>query len=324
MQHLDKICELGRAVVEAEAEAIQALKAKVDHNFAKACGLLLECEGRIIVIGIGKSGHIARKIAATFASTGSPAFFIHPSEARHGDMGMVTSRDIALILSNSGETEEIISLLPFIKRLNIPLLAMTGNLQSTLAKAANIHIDVSIEKEACPLGLAPTTSTTVALVMGDALAISLLEKRGFTAEDFARSHPGGSLGRKLLLRVNDIMHTGDAIPKVDYDALLKAALVEMTHKKLGVTTVIDSNNKLAGIFTDGDIRRAFDNAADIHRTYIHEVMSKNPKVIPPDMLAAEALHLMETYKITSLIVTNEDHHPIGVVHMHDILRAGVM
>lgn len=324
MQEIEKICALGRAVIEAEASTIHALISRIDHTFATACLKLLACEGRIIVMGMGKSGHIGKKIAATFASTGSPAFFIHPGEAKHGDFGMITPTDAVLILSNSGETEEILGILPFIKRLDLILITLTGNSQSTLAKAATVNIDVSVAKEACPLGLAPTSSTTAALVMGDALAISLLEKRGFTAEDFARSHPGGTLGRKLLLRVDELMHTGSAIPKVNYDALLKTALVEMTQKKLGITTIVHEDNQLAGIFTDGDIRRAFDNNADIHNTYIHQVMTKKPKVIQTGILAAEALHIMETYKITSLIVTNEENHPVGVVHLHDILRAGVM
>lgn len=322
--NLDKLCELGRAVIETEANTIHALAARIDHQFAKACQYLLQCEGRIIVMGMGKSGHISKKIAATFASTGSPAFYIHPGEAKHGDFGMITAKDTILILSNSGETEEILAILPYIKRLNLPLIALTGNRESTLAKAATINIDVSVAKEACPLGLAPTSSTTAALVMGDALAISLLENRGFTAEDFARSHPGGTLGRRLLLRVDDIMHTGNAIPKVDFNAFLKTALVEMTQKKLGMTTVINENNELSGIFTDGDVRRAFDNNADIHQTPINQIMSKQPKVIRTGTLAAEALHLMQTYKITSLIMINEQNHPIGVVHMHDLLRAGVM
>ncbi len=324
MQDVEKLCALGRAVIETEAQSIQALSVRIDAHFAKACQLLLDCQGRIIVMGMGKSGHIARKIAATFASTGSPAFFIHPGEAKHGDFGMITQHDVLLAISNSGETEEILSILPFLKRLNLPLITLTGKDQSTLAKAATINIDVSVEKEACPLGLAPTSSTTAALVMGDALAISLLEKRGFTAEDFALSHPGGILGRRLLLKVDEIMHIGDAIPKVDFDATLKAALMEMTQKKLGMTTIINRDNQLAGIFTDGDIRRAFDNNADIHKTNIQEIMSKNPKVISPGMLAAEALHIMESYKITSLVVIDKNRSPLGIVHMHDILRAGVM
>ncbi len=324
MQDIEKICELGRAVIETEANAIAALMDRIDHNFANACHYLLACEGRIIVMGMGKSGHIGKKIAATFASTGSPAFFVHPGEAGHGDVGMITKKDVILALSNSGETEEIISLIPVIKHLNVPLITLTGKTNSTLAQASNITLDVSIEKEACPLGLAPTASTTAALVMGDALAIALLQKRGFTAEDFALSHPGGTLGRRLLLRVDEIMHVGSAIPRVDYNALLKTALVEITQKKLGMTTVIGEDNKLAGVFTDGDVRRAFDNASDIHTTAIHQFMTKNPKVIRPGTLAAEALHIMETHKITSLIVTNEHHQPVGVIHLHDILRAGVM
>ncbi len=324
MHEIEKICALGRAVIEAEANTIHALINRIDHTFAIACQHLLSCEGKIIVMGMGKSGHIGKKIAATFASTGSPAFFIHPSEAKHGDFGMITAKDTVLILSNSGETEEILAILPFIKRLGLILITLTGNPQSTLAKAATVNMDVSVTKEACPLGLAPTSSTTAALVMGDALAISLLEKRGFTAEDFARSHPGGTLGRKLLLRIDELMHTGNAIPKVNYDALLKTALLEMTQKKLGITTIVHDNNQLAGIFTDGDIRRAFDTNTDIHNTYIHQVMTKKPKVIRLGVLAAEALHLMETHKITSLIVVNEENHPIGVIHLHDILRAGVI
>lgn len=324
MQETESFCELGRAVIETEANAINALLPRIDQKFSRACQYLLACEGRIIVIGMGKSGHIGKKIAATFASTGSPAFFVHPGEANHGDVGMITPKDVVLALSNSGETAEILSLLPFIKRIDIPLIAMTGRLTSTLAKAATVNIDVSVEKEACPLGLAPTASTTAALVMGDALAVSLLQRRGFTAEDFALSHPGGILGRRLLLRVDEIMHTGNSIPKVDFDALLKTALVEMTHKKLGLTTVVDKNDALAGIFTDGDIRRAFDSNADIHSTEINQIMSRNPKVISPGILAAEALHIMETYKITALVVTSDENKPLGIVHLHDILRAGVI
>lgn len=324
MQDIEKICELARAVIDTESKMISALIDRIDHHFAKACQLLLSCTGRIIVMGMGKSGHIGKKIAATFASTGSPAFFIHPGEAKHGDFGMITKNDSMVILSNSGETDEILAILPFIKSLGLPLIALTGNPRSTLAKASTINLDVSVAKEACPLGLAPTASTTAALVMGDALAISLLERRGFTKEDFAKSHPGGSLGRRLLLHVDDIMHVGDAIPKVNYDALLKNALVEMTHKKLGVTTIVNHQNELTGIFTDGDIRRAFDSNADIHTTRIADVMTKTPKTISPKTLAAEALRIMENHKITALVVTNEQRQPVGIIHMHDILRAGVM
>ena len=321
---IEKICALGRAVIEIESKMISDLIHRIDHHFAKACQYLYYCEGRIAVTGVGKSGHISKKIAATFASTGSPAFFIHPSEAKHGDIGMITKKDVVLALSNSGESEEIISILPFIKRIDIPLITLTGRLHSTLAKAATVNIDVSVEKEACPLGLAPTSSTTAALVMGDALAMALLEKRGFTEKDFALSHPGGTLGRRLLLRVDELMHKQDEIPKISEEASLKEALVEMTQKKLGMTTVINIQGELVGIFTDGDVRRAFDHHADIHQTEIHQVMSKNPKTIPKDLLAAEALHIMETFKITSLVVINEERYPVGIIHIHDILRAGVI
>lgn len=316
-------CELAQAVVTTTAAAIQALSQRLDQRFAKACHYLLSSKGRAVVMGMGKSGHIARKIAATLASTGSPALFVHPAEARHGDIGMIMRGDVVLVLSKSGETEEIISLLPFIKRLDLPLITITGNPHSTLAQAADVNLDASIEKEACPLGLAPTTSTTVALVLGDALAIALLEQRGFTESDFALSHPGGTLGRSLL-RVEEIMHQGEAIPRVSEDALLKAALVEITQKKLGMTTVVDARGKLTGIFTDGDLRRAFDKNADIHQTPIKTIMTRNPRVISPQLLAAEAVRIMETYKITALIVTDNEQIPLGIVHMHDILRAGVV
>lgn len=325
LEYISKgICELGLAVITATATAIQALSERIDHTFAKACHYALTCKGRIVVMGMGKSGHIARKIAATLASTGTPAFFVHPAEARHGDIGMITQDDVIIVLSKSGETEEIITLLPYIKRLDIPLIAITGNPKSTLAQMANVNLDVSVEKEACPLGLAPTTSTTAALVMGDALAIAVLEKRGFTENDFALSHPGGTLGRRLLLRVAEIMHHGENMPLVAEDAYLKIALVEMTQKKLGMTTVVNNQGKLTGIFTDGDIRRAFDKNVDIHQTTVAQVMTKNPRVISASLLAAEAVHIMETYKITALIVTDATNKPIGVVHMHDILRAGVI
>lgn len=320
----EKICSLGRTVVEIEAQMISGLISRIDDNFAKACQYLHNCEGRIVVMGVGKSGHICKKIAATFASTGSPAFFIHPSEAKHGDIGMITKKDVILALSNSGESEEIISLLPFIKRLGLPLLTLTGRPQSTLAKAATINIDVSVEKEACPLGLAPTSSTTAALVMGDALAMALLDKRGFTEKDFALSHPGGTLGRRLLLLVEEIMHKNEQVPIVKLNTSLKEALVEMTQKKLGMTTVVNEEGILQGVFTDGDVRRAFDNSADIHKTVISQVMTKNPKTISSHILAAEALRIMETFKITSLIVADAEQRPVGIIHIHDILRAGVI
>ena len=324
MQPFEKICQSALSVIQTEAATIHALSDRINADFVNACQCLLKCEGKIIVMGMGKSGHIGRKIAATFASTGSPAFFIHPGEAKHGDFGMITRNDILLVISNSGETDEILAILPFIKRLKIPLITLTGKPDSTLAKTADVNLDASVEKEACPLGLAPTSSTTAALVMGDALAIALLEQRGFTAEDFALSHPGGTLGRRLLLRVDELMHTGSAIPRVNLDAALKTALVEMTQKKLGMTTIINPDNKLAGIFTDGDLRRAFDNQADIHNTQIHEVMTQHPKIIRPGTLAVDALNIMESHKITALIVANDEEHPVGVIHLHDILRAGLV
>lgn len=321
---IDKLCELGRAVIRTEAEMISRLADRIGDEFARACQYLLDCTGRIIVIGVGKSGHISKKIAATLASTGSPAFFIHPSEAKHGDIGMITKQDVIIAISYSGESEEMVALLPYIKRLGIPLIALTGKPHSSLAKTATIHLDVSVEKEACPLGLAPTSSTTAALVMGDALAMALLDKRGFTENDFALSHPGGTLGRRLLLRVNEIMHQDTSIPAVQQGASLKEALVEMTHKKLGMTTVIDAAGKLIGIFTDGDVRRALDNNVDIHQTSVDTVMTKSPKTISSDMLAAEALNIMETFKITALVITNHLQQPNGILHIHDILRAGVI
>lgn len=319
-----KFCELGLAVIETEAQAVHALKSRIDENFAQACQYMMDCQGRIIVLGMGKSGHIGRKIAATLASTGTPAFFVHPGEANHGDLGMITIKDVVLAISNSGETSEIITLLPMIKRLNVPFVSLTGNPKSTLARAATVNLDISIEKEACPLGLAPTSSTTVTLVMGDALAIALLEARGFTAQDFALSHPGGILGRRLLLRIDDIMRTGGAIPKIHEEAGLNQALMEMTEKRLGMTSVINDQGKVAGVFTDGDLRRVLDASVDVHNTKIKEVMTKNCKTISPGHLAVEAIQLMEAHKITSLLVTDELQNLIGVVHFHDLLTAGVV
>lgn len=319
----EKFRALGRAVLETEAKAVNDLLERIDQTFANACRLLLACEGRIVVLGMGKSGHIGNKIAATLASTGSPAFFVHPGEASHGDLGMITPKDVVLALSNSGETEELLVILPMLKRLSIPLIALTGNPNSTLAKAANVHLNVSVYQEACPLGLAPTASTTAALAMGDALAVALLEARGFTAEDFALAHPSGSLGRRLLLRVDDIMRSGDAIPMVNRHTKLSNTLVEMSQKGMGITTVTNEKRQLIGVFTDGDLRRAIDSGADIHTTPIEKVMTPKCKTIPLGILAAEALGIMETYKITALFIVNEDNVPIGAVHMHDLLRAGV-
>ena len=323
-QEQQKLIELGQAVIRTEAEAVAGLADRVDANFAAACLKILECKGRTVVIGMGKSGHIGNKIAATLASTGTPAFFVHPGEASHGDLGMITRDDVVIALSNSGETDEVLALLPVIKRLNIPLIALTGNPASTLAKAATVTINVSIKNEACPLGLAPTSSTTAALVMGDALAIALLEARGFDADDFARAHPGGKLGRRLLLHVNDIMHTGKEIPKVYADTLLKDALMEMTQKGLGTTTVVDASDHVIGIFTDGDLRRALDAGRDIHKQKIGELMTKNYKSIGGGALAAEALAQMEQCKINALLVIGADNQLIGILNMHDLLRARVV
>jgi arabinose-5-phosphate isomerase len=321
----ERLQELARAVLETEARAINRLTAQVKQaSFTNACRLMLECRGRVVVIGMGKSGHIAGKIAATLASTGTPAFFVHPGEASHGDLGMITDSDVVLALSNSGETDEIITILPIIKRLDVPLIAMTGNPGSTLARSARAHIDVSVEKEACPLGLAPTASTTAALAMGDALAVALLETRGFTEEDFARSHPGGTLGRRLLLLIDDLMHTGDAAPRVGPDTLLTDTLMEMTRKGLGMTAIVDENNRLLGVFTDGDLRRAIDNKIDLHAAHVRNVMTANCTKVHPGMLAAEALQIMDNIKINALPVINDDNELVGVLNMHDLLRAGVV
>ncbi len=310
--------------IALEAEAVAAMAGRIDGDFTQACQLIIDCKGRIIVTGMGKSGHIGNKIASTLASTGSPAFFVHPGEASHGDLGMITRDDVVVAISNSGNTAEIVTLLPLIKRLDIPLISMTGDRQSLLAEAANVNLDVSVDEEACPLNLAPTTSTTVTLVMGDALAIALLEARGFTAEDFAFSHPGGALGRKLLLRVCDIMHSGDEVPRVKETTLLKDALLEMTAKGFGLTTIVDPQNTFIGVFTDGDLRRVVDNQVDINKATIGEVMTRGGNAIDANILAAQALNIMESKKITALVVEDNDHHPLGVLHMHDILRAGVI
>lgn len=316
-------CHLALAVIETEAQAIQQLANKIDQRFEIACDLLFHCQGRIIVTGMGKSGHIAGKIAATLASTGSPAFFVHPGEASHGDMGMITQEDVVIALSNSGETDELMTMLPLLKRLNVPLITLTGNPNSNLAHGSTITLDVSVEKEACPLGLAPTASTTAALVMGDALAVALLTARGFGAEDFALSHPGGRLGRRLLIRVNDLMRQGDQIPCVDIDASLGEALVQMTEKQLGMTLILDKNKEIQGIFTDGDLRRMIDRQMDIHNTPLQKVMTPSCKMIPPDALAAEALQQMESHRVTSLVVSEDKLTVIGVIHMHDLMNARV-
>ncbi len=316
-------CKLGQAVVETEAQAVFELMHRIDKNFEAACELLLHCKGRVVVTGMGKSGHIGKKIAATFSSTGTPAFFMHPGEASHGDLGMITRQDIVIAISNSGHTFEILTLLPLLKRLEVPLIALSGNIESTLAKMADINIDISIRQEACPLGLAPTTSTTVSLVMGDALAIALLQARGFSAEDFALSHPGGTLGKRLLLRIDDICHRGDGLPCVSLHSTIRDALAEVTEKKLGMTCVVDAKGVLAGVYTDGDVRRTLNQRQDIDSTPLQQVMTRNGHTITENKLAAEALSLMQKHCITSLVVVDEDFHPTAVVHLHDLLRAGV-
>lgn len=316
--------QAGLRTIEMEAQAVGELTQRIDNDFCLACETLLACTGRVVVTGMGKSGHIGNKIAATLASTGTPAFFVHPGEASHGDLGMITKNDVVLAISNSGNTPEIITLLPLIKRLEIPLISMTGDSQSTLAEAACANLDVTVVSEACPLNLAPTTSTTVTLVMGDALAIALLESRGFSAEDFAFSHPGGALGRKLLLKVSDIMHKDNEVPRVSLETPLQNALLEMTEKGFGMTTVVDAEGKLLGVFTDGDLRRVIDAKINLSTATVKDVMSNSPKTISHDILAAEALSIMEKSSITALIVENQLQHPVGVLHMHDILRAGVV
>ena len=323
-QHAEKLKALGLAVIQAEAQAVAQLIHKIDATFVQACELMLECRGRIVVIGMGKSGHIANKIAATLASTGSPAFFVHPGEASHGDLGMITAKDVVLALSNSGETEEILTILPMIKRLGVPLIGLTGNPQSSIARAARCNIDVSVEKEACPLGLAPTSSTTAALAMGDALAVALLEAKGFSAADFARSHPKGRLGRRLLLLTSDIMHSGDKIPKVSVTASLRDALMEMTRKGLGMTAIVSEHGQVLGIYTDGDLRRTLDKQLDLHNTCITEVMNRGCKCIAPESLAVDALSVMQQHKINGLLVVDSENILVGAVHMHDLLRAGVV
>ncbi len=317
--------ELGLAVLRTEAAAISALAERLDRSFHDACDLVLKCSGRVVVTGMGKSGHIGNKIAATLASTGTPSFFMHSGEASHGDLGMITAHDLVIALSNSGETSEILLLLPLLKRLGIPLIALAGNRSSTLARSADIHLDVSVDKEACPLGLAPTSSSTAMLAMGDALAVAVLEARGFTEQDFALSHPGGNLGRRLLLRVSDIMHTGDAIPLVNADTTLKDTLLEMTAKGLGMAGVVDAgNHRLVGIYTDGDLRRTFEKMPDIQTAPVADFMTANCVTIEAERIAGEALKLMHDRKINALMVVDREQVVQGALNMHDLLRAGVV
>ncbi|MSR13744.1 MAG: KpsF/GutQ family sugar-phosphate isomerase [Gammaproteobacteria bacterium] len=319
-----RLIALARAVLEVEARSITNLIPQVNDQFVAAARYMLACEGRIVVLGMGKSGHIGGKIAATFASTGTPAFFVHPGEASHGDMGMITTQDVVFALSNSGETDELVVLVPLLKRLGVPLIAMTGNPKSTLGESATIHIHVAVEQEACPLGLAPTSSTTAALAMGDALAIALLEARGFTEEDFARSHPGGMLGRRLLLRVKELMHTGDEMPMVSGSTRLSEALLEITGKGLGLTAVVDDAHQVLGIFTDGDLRRALDRGIDVRAIVMADVMTARCRTIRPETLAAEALAIMQEKKINALLVVDAGNTLVGVLNMHDLLKARVV
>ncbi|MBB5212197.1 KpsF/GutQ family sugar-phosphate isomerase [Microbulbifer hydrolyticus] len=320
----DLITQAGRRTIAMETAAVAALESRIGDDFHKACELILACKGRVIVSGMGKSGHIGRKIAATLASTGTPSFFVHPGEASHGDLGMITRQDLVVAISNSGSSAEVLTLLPLLKRLGIPLISMTGKHDSPLAQSADVNLDIAVDTEACPLNLAPTSSTTVTLVMGDALAVALLEARGFTAEDFAFSHPGGALGRQLLLKVEDVMHAGDELPQVTPQTPLSTALLEMTSKGFGMTTVVDGSGQLLGVFTDGDLRRVIDQKFELDRATMEQVMSRRPKTVSAQTLAAEALRIMEDNKITALVVEDSEHHPVGLLHMHDILRAGVI
>ncbi|MGO4000404.1 KpsF/GutQ family sugar-phosphate isomerase [Pseudomonas fluorescens] len=324
MSQSSDLIKSAQRTIRLELDAVKGLLGQIDADFVRACELILASKGRVVVVGMGKSGHIGNKIAATLASTGTTAFFVHPAEASHGDMGMITRDDTLLALSNSGSTQEIITLLPLIKRMGITLISMTGNPDSPLARAADVNLNVRVEHEACPLNLAPTSSTTAALVMGDAMAVALLEARGFTAEDFAFSHPGGALGRRLLLKVEDVMHSGDGLPQVLRGTSLKNALLEMTHKGLGMTVVLETDGKLAGIFTDGDLRRALDRSVDLRQADIDSVMTPHGKTVRAEMLAAQALKIMEDSKINALVVVDDEDRPVGALNMHDLLRAGVM
>lgn len=313
-----------KRTIKLEAEAVTAQAAHLDENFSRGCELMLNCKGRVVVTGMGKSGHIGNKIAATLASTGTPAFFVHPGEASHGDLGMITRGDVVIALSNSGETSEVTTLLPLLKRQAIPLISITGSKSSTLAKFSDAHLLIDIQQEACPLDLAPTSSTTAALVIGDALAIALLEARGFSAEDFAFSHPGGSLGRRLLLKVSDIMHSGDRLPLVNSGTALQAVLLEITQKGLGMAGIVSATGTLLGIYTDGDLRRTLDQGLDIRTVLVDDVMTSAPITVSADQLAAEAVEVMQQKKINALLVTNQSNHPVGALNMHDLLRAGVI
>ncbi len=315
----------GRRVFEIEGQALAAVAARIDGDFSAACRLMLTAAGRVVCTGMGKSGHVARKIAATLASTGTPAFYVHPGEAGHGDLGMITDTDVVLALSYSGESDELLMLLPGLKRQGNKLIAMTGRADSSLAREADAHLDISVPAEACPLDLAPTSSTTASLAMGDALAVALLEARGFTADDFARSHPAGALGRRLLLHITDVMHSGDEVPRIGMEATVSDALVEMSRKRLGMTSVVDGDGRLLGLYTDGDLRRTLDDhGVDLRATRIADVMTRSPKTIGADALAVEAAQLMETHKISGLLVVDAGQRVVGALNIHDLLRARVV
>lgn len=318
------VIETGKRVLRIESKAISGLIERLDEKFVKAVETLDSCAGRVIITGMGKSGLIGKKIASTLSSIGIPAFFLHPAEGVHGDLGMVVKEDLVVAISNSGETGEILQLLPQIKRFNVSLITMTGNVNSTLGQKSDIVLDISVEEEACPLNLVPTASTTAALAMGDALSIALLDKKGFKEEDFARFHPGGSLGRKLLTRVDDLMHVGDQLPIVRGNTLVKDAIVEISRKKLGMVIVVDEEGGVTGIVTDGDLRRAFETHNNALKKQAKDIMEKNPKIIERDALAAKALQVMENYSITSLVILDEDKQPVGLIHLHDILKAGIV
>ncbi len=315
---------LAAEVLEIESRAVDQLKSRLDDSFTAACQVCLDTVGRVVVTGMGKSGHIGGKIAATLASTGTPSFFMHPAEASHGDLGMITASDTLLAVSYSGETQEIVTILPLVKRMGAKLISMTGKPGSTLANAADVHLDVSVSEEACPLNLAPTASTTATLAMGDAMAVVLLESRGFTAEDFALSHPSGTLGKRLLLRVEDVMHAGDKVPAVEGEVSLSDGLIEMSQKGLGMTAIVDSDHRILGIFTDGDLRRAMDAGKNVHETGMSEVMHRDCITARPDTMAAEAVHILEENQITALLVTDESGVLVGALNIHDLFRAGVM
>jgi len=320
----EDLVALAARVLKIESRAVNELVSRLDDSFADACRLCLETEGRVVVTGMGKSGHIGGKISATLASTGTPSFFMHPAEASHGDLGMITVHDTLLAVSYSGETDEVITILPLVKRMGAKLISMTGKPRSTLAKAADVHLDVSVSEEACPLNLAPTASTTATLAMGDALAVALLESRGFTAEDFALSHPSGRLGKRLLLRVGDVMHTGDEVPAVAASVSVSEGLLEMSRKGLGMTAIVDEENRILGVFTDGDLRRTLDTELNVHKTTMDSVMHSGCITVKPDTMAAEAVHVLEENKITALLVADEDGYLIGALNIHDLFRAGVM